>query len=257
MGLFNAYISALVGLVCLSSYGLRVQATNIVENYPTAHTKHNRIMSFILSFAYDHIDPLTLILNEYVSMCEGGWDPTIVLFTTTNWTDSMHRYMRQKSYCYRTEASIPIRLDVHDKSVGTGLAAMHKRILGEELHNFDYFVYHEEDMVFKYSHLVGYLNETRKLHELLPDNGLHDYVIGFQRYRRILRGDIHGGYGETDIFEQDILEEMPEFTPICIKDTPYLQVTGNTHQAIWAFTKGQLLMLQDKCNFLNHTSASR
>lgn len=247
----------LLSLLALAVGVSLVGAIDLMENYPTAHTKNNRIMGFILSYAYDHIDPVTLILNEYVSMCEGGWDPTVVLFTTANWTTTMHRYIRQKTFCYRTGASINVRLDVHDKSVGTELAAKHKAILRTELNNFDFFVYHEDDMIFKYSHLVAYITETKRLHELNPESGLHDNVIGFQRYRRILRGDIHGGYGENDIFEQDIFEEMPEFTPICVKDSPYLLVTGNTHQAIWAFTTAQLHMLQEKCHFLEHTSASR
>jgi hypothetical protein len=250
--LLNIVFSCLVALVLSVSMGA---AESIIDNFPTAFSPNNRIMGFILAYSFNHIDPLVLIFNEYVSMCEGGWDPTIVIFTTSNWTATMQRYMRQRTYCYRLGRSINIRLDVHDRSIGTSLAAEHKRILREELEHFDFFVYHEDDIVFKYSHLVGYLNETLKLHQLEPETGLRDYVIGFQRYRRIMCGNAE--YGENDIFEQDLFEEMPEFTPICIKDTPYLHVTGNTHQAIWAFATAQIRILQEKCHFIDHTSASR
>lgn len=230
-----------------------------LSTYPVAFTKHNRIMGFILSFAYDHVDPITLILNEYVSMCEGGWDPTVVMFTTTNWTDTMFRYVRQRTYCYRTGKSIPVRLSVHDKSIGTGLSMQHKPILQKEIDNFDFFVYHEDDIIFKHSHLVAYLNETRHLAEHVdPEGGLHGSVIGFQRFRRILRnGDLNAHFTENDIFEQEMLEETPVFTPICYKDTPYIMVTKNTHQAIWAFTTIQLKILQEKCHFLEHMQPSR
>ena len=197
-----------------------------MANFPTPNTEHNRIMAFILNFAHDHIDPLLLILNEYVSMCEGGWEPTVVLHTTSNWTSTMHRYMRQRTYCYRKGASINIRVDIHDKSVGTGLSMKHKRILQEELDNHDFFVYHEDDIIFKYSHLVGYLNETKALHELNPDGELRTSVIGFQRYRRLMRSNVHSAFHEKDIFEQELMEEMPDFIPICIKNSPYILVRG-------------------------------
>ena len=44
---------------------------NFTENYPTAYSKNNRIIGFLLTYDLDHIDPLMIILNEYVSMCEG------------------------------------------------------------------------------------------------------------------------------------------------------------------------------------------
>jgi hypothetical protein len=32
--------------------------------------------------------------------------------------------------------------------------------------------------------------------------------VGFQRYRRLWRGDIHAPYGENDIIEQEMMEEV-------------------------------------------------
>lgn len=212
--------------VLVSVFLKNSQSESIVANFPTPNTKHNRIMAFILNYSYNHIDPLLLILSEYVSMCEGGWEPTVVLHTTSNWTSTMHRYFRQRTYCYRIGAAINIRVDVHDKSVGTSLAMKHKIILQEEIDNHDFFVYHEDDIMFKYSHLVAYLNETKKLNDLNPETELESSVIGFQRYRRIMRSDIHSGFSESDVFEQEFMEEMPDIRPTCIKDEPYLAITG-------------------------------
>ena len=192
---------------------------SIVANYPTPNTEHNRIIAFVLNFNFKHIDPLLLIFNEYVSMCEGGWEPTVVLHTTVNWTSTMHRYFRQRTYCYRKGASINIRLDVHDSSVGTGLAMKHKAILQQEINNHEFFVYHEDDIIFKYSHLVGYLHETKKLHDLNPESELQSSVIGFLRYRRDLRAELQSVFQEQDIFEQEMLDT-------CVKDEPYLLLTG-------------------------------
>lgn len=124
-----------------------------------------------------------------------------------------------------------------------------------EVNNYDVFVYHEDDILFKYSHLIAYLHETKKLHQLDSKNGLLYHSIGFQRYRHL---HFQHGWGESDIIEQDLLEETPTFKPICVNDTdPYLVVEGNPHQAMWILTQQQIFMLQEKCLFLNYSSASR
>jgi hypothetical protein len=229
-----------------------------LKDYPTPFTSNNRVMGFILSFNHYHIDPLMLIMNEYVSMCEAGWAPTIMIFTTVHWSLTLHRYFREKLYCYRTNDYIPLHIDVHDPSINIGLGAEHRKHLGKVLYDYDVFVYHEDDIIFKLSHLSGYLAETKALHIALPEDGLRDHCIGFQRYRRLPRGnDINLQFGEKDIFEQELLEEMPSFRQVCLNKQPYLHVTGNIHQAVWVLTRQQVIMLQEKCLFLNQSSASR
>lgn len=230
----------------------------LVENYPAPNTPNNRIIGFVLAFNHYHIDPVMLILNEYLSMCEAGWQPTIVFFTTVHWSPTLFRYFRQKTFCYRINESIDIRTSEHDPSINIALGAQHRTYMANELNNFDVFVYHEDDIVFKYSHLAAYLHETKKLHQLLPDNGLYDNCIGFQRYRKLYRNnDIHDAMAEQDIIEQEMLEETPSFHPICINKEPYIKVDGNIHQAMWIFTRQQVMMLQEKCQFLNQSSPSR
>lgn len=131
--------------------------------------------------------------------------------------------------------------------------------MGHELNNHDVFIYHEDDIIVKHSHLVAYLSETKKLRLRLGESAWKDYSIGFQRYRRLGRGNSQHAlnYGEQDIFEQDLMEETPNFRPTCIMDSPYLAVEGNIHQAMWIFTRTQVNILQDKCGFLNQSSPSR
>lgn len=230
----------------------------LMDDYPTPFTKHNRVVGFILAFNFYHIDPIIYILNEYTSMCEAGWNTTLVFFTTVHWSPAMIRYMKQKSYCYRSDTSVNILVSEHDPAINVGLGAQHRSYMGGIMDDYDVFIYHEDDILFKLSHLTAYLEETKRLHQLLPDGGLWDNCIGFQRYRRLFRGnDINMPYGERDVFEQELLEETPEFVPICIKEKPYIHVQGNIHQAVWAFTRQQVLMLQEKCSFLNQSSASR
>lgn len=236
-----------------------VQSNMSVDKFPAPNTSKNKILAMILAFNFDHIDPLLMIVNEYLSMCEAGWHPTLVLHTTVEWSDKMKRFMNSKAFCYRINGTYPIRYDIHDPSINIALGAEHRKIVGQEIDNFDLFIYQEDDIVVRHSHVAAYLYETRRLDTLLPEDGLRSHLIGFQRYRRLLRGDghHHQQWGETDILEQELLEETPSFVPYCIHDAPYLRVDGNTHQAMWMLTQHQIYILQAKCSFMNYTSASR
>lgn len=77
---------------------------------------------------------------------------------------------------------------------------------------------------------------------------------GFQRYRRL---GFSAGQSEKEVFEEELMEEVPQFKPICIEEQPYLVVHGNIHQAMWIFTKQQVLMLEEKCAFLEQNNPSR
>ena len=111
----------LVSVVALSWLLVAVNSFNgsqFMENYPTPFTEHNRVLGCMLSYSLNHLDPLAHIFNEYVSMCEGGWNPTIVLFTTGIWTDKIRRLLRYKMWCYRTNAPIEIRFEMYPKVRG-------------------------------------------------------------------------------------------------------------------------------------------
>ncbi len=256
MKMFQLMVLVFGCFVLQISYGYNPQ--DHMKEYPTPFSSNNRVMGFILSFNHYHIDPLMIIMNEYVSMCEAGWSPTIMIFTTVDWSLALHRYFREKLYCYRNNDYIKLSVQVHDPSINIALGAEHRKYLGKVLNDHDVFVYHEDDIVFKLSHLVGYLSETKRLHMARPEDGLRDHCIGFQRYRRLPRGnDIKLQFGEKDIFEQELLEEMPSFRQVCLNDQAFLHVTGNIHQAVWVLTRQQVIMLQEKCLFLNQSSASR
>lgn len=65
-----------IGLITLCKYEVNgqdttIQAVNHSHSFPAPHSKHNKVLGVMLSYNFGHFDPLVLILNEYVSMCEG------------------------------------------------------------------------------------------------------------------------------------------------------------------------------------------
>ncbi len=248
----------LISMGILSNSIFSYEDVEFMRNYPAPFTEHNRILGLILSFDLYHIDPLIIIFNEYVSICESGWSPTIVLYTTVNYSLELMRYCEQKLYCARTNSSIPLLIEVRPPALKTGLGAEHRVTVANELDHFDVFVYHEDDIIFKTHHLFMYLSETKKFHHITNGTGLRNHLIGFQRYRRINHGnEIDNKFTEKEIFAQELFEEMPGIYRECIGNTPYIHIQGNTHQAMWILTQQQIRYLQEKCIFLNQSSGSR
>ena len=130
----------------------------------------------------------------------------VAVFTATHWSPTLVRYFRQRSFCYRSNSSIPILIFESDPSIGHSLAAEHRKYVAREFEKYDIIVYHEDglilltkpvnfislifrsncqlDILFKNSHLTAYLQETKHLYRA---GVLSEFCVGFQRYRRQLR----------------------------------------------------------------------
>lgn len=227
-------------------------------DFPEAHTNHNRLFIQVLHYDLHHIDPLMLNINEFLSMCEGGWSPTVVIFTCANYTSTILRYITEKSYCYRTKSYMKIIIRRYDKDVGNWLAAPHRLIALENINDFDFFVYMEDDMIFRYTLLTAFLNATKELQLVLPENGLENYSIGYQRFRKHHHEKSSSLNGETVIEEH--VEELPHFDFECFNDQPYVvchEEEAGVHQALWTLTRAQLLTLHDRCNYLKSFTGGR
>jgi len=86
MATFLLHIMLFLFLVYITTISIEAKVEDFLgdaqlKNYPKPFTANNRILGMVLTYNTDHIDPLMLIFNEYVSMCEAGWNPTIVLFS--------------------------------------------------------------------------------------------------------------------------------------------------------------------------------
>jgi hypothetical protein len=230
------------------------------ESDPAPFTPQNRFLSVISAHTLTHIDAIMLSMNEYVSMCEAGWKVRVIFLSSIHWSNALYQYLRQKSYCYATNSSIHVTTKEFIQTptiTPLELSYQHRAIVKEELANYDVFLYHESNVVFKLSHLTAYIHESSTLHTLLSNSPLKSEVlIGFQRYcRGVGRNDINSPFGAQDVLNQERMDPLSVYTPICIQNIPYFNVTGETQQNMWILTKQQILMLQDKCQFLDLKAA--
>lgn len=193
------------------------QVVHTMEDFPQPFTPFNRMLGIILANELNRMDPIMIILNEYKSMCESGWKPTISFFTSENVTESIRLLIRDKLWCYHIESYIPVVWNIRDQ-LGIQLAHDTRLYFRQEVNNYDVFVYHEDDMIVSHSHIAAYLFETKKLHNLLGEEKSQHYMMGFQRYRRRLRSyeESHKPISEHEILHQEYLIEIPFFKPVCL-----------------------------------------
>jgi hypothetical protein len=151
-----------------------------IERYPADRdprpfSKNNRLLGMLLMFDFHHIDSfMLLVLPEYVSMCEGGWDPDLVIFTTVEWSPMTRRLMREKAYCYRTNKDVNIKWATYNPSISIALAAQHRIYMTKHVEDYDVFMYHEDDIPFKFHHVQAFTQETALLKERFPWTGLYE-----------------------------------------------------------------------------------
>jgi hypothetical protein len=221
-------------------YDRRADIEQRIEYYPPDREPkpfspggYNKVLGLVLAYGFDHVDPfMLLLLPEYVSMCESGWDPTMVIFTAAHWTPLLRRLMVERAYCTRLGRNVKIEWAVYNKTISTFLAAEHRKYIAARLNDYDVFMYHEDDIPFRAAHLNAYIQATHDLKHRLPWTGLYDYTIGFQRFRHIHRQNLHDEWNEQDMVEQCLLEETPSFDTTCIPGedfqvNPWDTVRGN------------------------------
>ena len=117
----------------------------------------NRILIMTLSFDLTHSDSMDEVLQEYLNMCEGGWDVTVIVYTTEAWSPDLLTFHRRRTYCYRLDDSVTFKFSVHPKSIGITLASVHRKELSQYLPYYDVFMYHEDDIIFRYKHLTAWV----------------------------------------------------------------------------------------------------
>ena len=240
-----------------------VQATKSgleINSFPDLKSENNSLLAFIHAFDFLHLDPLLITLIEYVSLCESGWNVSIIIVSTKIWKSALQTSMRSKAFCYRSRSSIPIRYMVHQPGQNeTEYSILHSDILLNEIQNYDVFIYHNDDVLFRHAHIIAYYYESKKLLSY-NEKIVNDYIISFQRYfyRSRKLDEIKAiDWTEKDILQQHFFDEVMNYSIKCINNKYYLDIISNCEEKeLWIITQYQLQLLHNKCQLLHSNSLS-
>jgi len=251
--------------------------------------KRGRMLGMILAFDKGHMQSLRAVLSQYSRMCEDGWDVNIVLASSTAaiWTKNDFDFLKKHGHCFRQGGPIGIQIEQHPKALNIKVAEKHRLTLKREMNKYDVFVYQEDDIVISKEAFEAYLAEVDEIEKLLGSKGLEEYAPGFLRFRvndleeytpksdvkKQLGAKLPSDFGKDDPgygswrFEmsQAWAEELPLQEPLClplkppkdetgvlVEQKPYIRLDGNVHQAAFVFTRQQVTLLENKCEFTGH-----
>lgn len=159
---------------------------------PIYHQPKGRLMYMAASYDLSQYQCLWNSLTSLVETCNAGWNISVHLQVSNGlaYDSVLYQQIQDSMYCAYFDRLIPVLLTSYNASIGFGLNSRHRQLIHKHLNDFDYFVYAEEDMVFKHSHLIAYLHAYEQVRVAYPLT-YHTYTIGFLRYLYIMNYSIH------------------------------------------------------------------
>jgi len=204
------------------------------------------------------------MIDSCRDMCEGGAWVTFVLQTTTDIPDAMMQLFDKRQYCTNPVGGFEIIIDKYNPNVKLTLSQKHRVYMYDRLDDYDFFIYSEDDMHLRPSHISAYLEETRLLDEAIPEMFSKDYkgtryMISVIRWESAFDvedlvakgkeaakkirdlGKSTRVYWENFVEDYDVVDVKPGLGPYVTMKLP--------HTAMWMLTKKQMIWLRDTCKF--------
>ena len=133
--------------------------------------QQDRRMLFMLN-AYDFNATESHVINTLqtlTSWCERGEEIHVALYTTSHELASYVHEKKQRFFCQRLSASLPIAVLEYDKNITINIAGMHRYLVADKIEDYDWFLYTEDDLALTHSH-VGFLQKWTRV--LAPKGSL-------------------------------------------------------------------------------------
>jgi hypothetical protein len=205
-------------------------------------TEHRpRLLFMTATYTMDQLKAFQQTLDCMKDICNAGWNVTVHVQSASELTYGHPRYTEFQSrlWCVDSNSYVPLIIENYEK-IGFGLNSRHRLFMRENIQNFDYFSFAEEDMLLTVSHLRAFVNFQSHLKEHLPKTYLR-YTIGFLRYEdsTIDTERVSWEYRPSQIHVADMGDKVGKYL-----------VTNNLNQAIYLLSQDQVIDLQDRCHFL-------
>jgi hypothetical protein len=226
------------------------------KSYAAAVAVQSVLAIILVSDPFSLVLPrLGRLLDEYVGLCEAGFDVDVVLLnsrTKQEWDQTtLVKSFGSRYLCHRVNAPIGLQ-SVSYSNAGTSLVARNRDILKTNADDYDLFVYQDDDILLTPSHVLTYVNETIEL-ERFQTRRSALYRLGF------LQVTATSAPPPAPSFRYVTGE--PQVHPICrrielkkkrvvvrvLESKPYIEVSGNSLQGVFILTQDQLKELAAIC----------
>ena len=224
----------------------------------TGTVSKRKLLAAIVSFDLQQSVYLQQQLDSFRDICESGlYDVQVVVYTATVFNVSLLALMTELTQCY--SGHLGIEVIVKSPATALHLVDYHRALFYERLHQYDLFLYTEDDIRIGLSQLVAFVSETQRLKDSCSRGKFADYSLGFVRYEHDLpysgvddanrkkTSDSTRVYWEHNKrpLEKNfaIVRGDPE-----LPDAEYVTMS-NHHQGFYLATKEQLALWKIRCQF--------
>ncbi|KAL7502708.1 hypothetical protein ACHAXN_000702 [Cyclotella atomus] len=168
---FTAEVSGMPPLSSKSSSQDEIKNTNTL-----------RLLIAVTAYDLNQFPHFNRMYDSFRDMCESGYTVDLYIYTTVDWPRDTLDSLESRIHCRHPLAQFSVSMVLKDPDVKLNLARYHKTLFHDNVDNYDLFIYSEDDHLVLLKHVTAYMEETRRLKEILGTPGYTDYSIGFIRY---------------------------------------------------------------------------
>ena len=235
---------------------------------PASVLRDLRILVVIVAFDFSQLPHLEEVLNGYHDVCIAGAHVDVIVHATVPYPVTLIDLLNTRISCPHYTVTITLK----PKSLRLFLVDEHRKVFYEKIHEYDVFIYTEDDIRITPTTVATYLYETQYIQNLLLSTKTRqyqpsDFNVGIVRYEynyptnvviddntRHATQNVTRVYWEHSAFDRPVVgnavqsvEQEPEFKKRYI-------TMKNHHQGMYLATRALLLAWKDRgpsCDFAN------
>ena len=222
---------------------LSVRASTGGDRLPRPMHASESMLVMINAYNWNIKSHLPNTLETLLALRDRGIDVHIAIYTATPGMEDVLFDGGQRYFSTRLWRSMPILVLTFDRDVKLGLAAVHRDLVVQELDDYDYFMYLEDDLALKVHHFLYLKHWTDRLlpHRMLP--GLLRYEVS-----PIVSPALSNESGRNAI----IMDEHPYPATVFQHDGVHLLQSDNPYMAMWFLPREVLRPLTSRPDWHTH-----
>jgi hypothetical protein len=242
-------------------------ASLVVSSSTSILLRDLRILVVIVAFDFSQLPHFEEVLNGYHDLCISGAYVDIIVHATIPYPVTLIDLLNTRISCPHYTVTIALK----PKSLRLFLVDEHRKVFYDKIHEYDLFIYTEDDIRITPTTVATYLYETQYIQNLLSKEPRQhipsDFNVGIVRYEynyptnvimddntRHATQNVTRVYWEHSGFDRPVVgnavqlvEQEPEFQQRYI-------TMKNHHQGMYLATRDLLLAWKDRgptCDFSN------
>ncbi len=205
-----------------------------------------RILIAIASYDFSQFPLLEEVLDSYQDACVAGAHVDLYIHTVVPYTVALIDMLNARYSC----KGFQITIAVQSPAVRLNLVDRHRTLFYEKIDDFDLFIYSEDDIKVSPTTMMAYLEETKRVEQLVGKSPAEDYNIGIVRYEYNYPPDViiddktrHATQNVTRVYWEHPWKPL---FPKCIDIAPQEEVQKkyvtmqNHHQGMFLATRDLL-----------------